>query len=400
MVSSLDRTKGPRRCRWQYAFLLLFVLVLSLLNSVSIANDLGPWYQSSIGRAILGDLERSHDPPTGKDGPDEEEDDDDDDDLSSMDMNMTNRSINFIQRSYYKAIDDSRWADSNFPPQLKVCNISHLKFNQSKVYRPSSPIALHHKDGTIDAVYGPLLTKCGTTTVKKLLNTVANDTMYYLNYPKDVNDKIVQRNIFFTFLRHPLDRILAGYHQVERLLRSYPDRYVPWVKRNKISWWNSSCIDTTYGEKLGNGPTRLVCTATEPASDFQARFARLDAFLDDQLRVGFFDQHTTPMASLISSSEVFKRANTILYFNLDHIEEFSKAFSKRYNRPMYNTEAKLMSRNIGAVHQYKWIVTWDEVMEKRGTEPLAQEVLRKLCLLYRHDVECFPYRVPECDPFY
>jgi hypothetical protein len=371
--------------RWQYLVLLIFIPICVMVNTyfmvqqTSIFDDIHKEIDDGISQVSLTeDISR----------------------MTTTNDDSTASSINFVSSSGYGTITDPRWANSNFPRPLQICNITKLKFDESKLYQISNPIALYHRDASINVAYGPLLTKCGTTTVKEMLSYISNSTLYYANFPREIPTKKIRKNIYFSFLRHPLDRILAGHHQVERLLREHPMQFSVFHQKFHLTWWNTSCIEDSGYSDASENP--FICTGTKPASDFQARFGRLNSFLDDQIRVGFFDQHTTPMVSLIATNDIFRRNASVYYFNLDDIARFSHALSSMYNRPVYDAKGKQrMSRTTGSkVHHYKWIVTWDEILKEAKTESLAQEVLRKLCTLYRQDVECFPFQVQECDPYF
>ena len=273
---------------------------------------------------------------------------------------------------------------------------------------------LLHRDESLDIAYAPYLTKCGSTTMKDILNDLSNHTMYYVNRPP-VSDEILRQYTFLSFLRHPIDRALSGYHQLERVLRlGYLDKM---IEKYNLRWWNTSCIDSPYGLSTTK-KQKYECTATRPSKTLSARLSRLNAFLDELIRLGSFDQHTAPLTMLMQRNPV-KRVvpNTrSFYFNLDDITAVHQALSRHYNRP-YTPVGPKMSRSESLIaQQYTWIVTWKELLDEanitsstftsssrhtsNNPPSLAGTVLQKLCEFYRHDVECLPFEVPECRPYY
>jgi len=96
-------------------------------------------------------------------------------------------------------------------PKIDICNVSELSFNISKMSLKSISGAFIPKNGRI--AYAPFMTKCSSTT---LINEIKYSTD---NAPdissEDLGEEELHRYAFFSVLSHPLERALAGIHQIE-----------------------------------------------------------------------------------------------------------------------------------------------------------------------------------------
>jgi len=100
----------------------------------------------------------------------------------------------------------------DFPPSISVCNVTALSFDKEKVVLTSQSMAHIPSSGTKYA-YGPWITKCGSTSLIQSLK-YATDDASPLNV-ETTSKEIFDQYQFLSVLRHPMDRALAGFHQVE-----------------------------------------------------------------------------------------------------------------------------------------------------------------------------------------
>jgi len=222
--------------------------------------------------------------------------------------------------------------------------------------------------------------------------------------------------VFMSYLRHPLDRFLAGYHEMERFLR------LGWISalvRNHTSWWNFNCLNTTWPQ-LPPQPNKpeMRCNGTAKSNSVATRLKRLITFLEVTQRFGFLDQHYAPLTYLIKENPVYQDGADVRFFDLRNasavFDRVRKHFLKQFNVskvPSERLSKGPMARNVDAKTRAKWpwIVEWGELKglatgaseDGRGASvegALAKRALRLMCDLYRADVVCFgaSFPVPEC----
>ena len=116
--------------------------------------------------------------------------------------------------------------------------------------------------------------------------------------------------------------------------------------------------------------------------------------MDELDEKGFWDQHITPVTYLISKNKLRHRAT---YYDLHSLDNVTYALEEISGKP--KRSFSLMKRgdeNDGM----DWIVKWNELvnMTASGNE-LAKLAVMKLCTLYRNDVQCLPYDIPECKEY-
>ena len=108
---------------------------------------------------------------------------------------------------------------------------------------------------------------------------------------------------------------------------------------------------------------------------------RLLDFLDEIEAIGFYDQHITPLTSLMASSPVQKA--TSLIFDIGRMQDVGRVLGEHTGNSWQPTEALLTSMSTNKVQgqdEMQWIVKWKELVESKL--PVAAKALRKLCDLY------------------
>jgi len=225
-----------------------------------------------------------------------------------------------------------------------------------------------------------------------------------LGYPADIarntNEEALEKYVFFSILRHPMKRALAGFHQVEVFLMM--NWYGAQIDKIGLKWWNQSCIDLSDATWV-NTDTDHLCLGSEPQSDDMTRIGRLVAFLDDIVTFGFHDQHVMPMTYQISVNPLFTKLKTEWkprFFDIDSLNDVIGNLSKAVG-VTYSKSSPTMKRD-----DFPWVVRWEELTKWASLESndtngnrsiLAKSAIRKLCTLYQNDVNCLPYNVPECE---
>jgi len=289
------------------------------------------------------------------------------------------------------------------PDRLKICNLATLDFDETKMI---GNIDLSYRifDHSSKLAYGPQITKTGSTSSKKaqkyMLNVTDNDILKPDNWgPFD------QYN-FYTFIRNPVERFLAGFHQIEVFWR------MNWFSSNidkfELQWWNQSC-----GAK-GNSSYEVLdkkhlCTGSEPQLNVAVRIGRLNAFLDDIARVGYFDQHIMPITYQFFSNPLFQEKSQDLHpsiFDVHSMDELGDSLSAviRGHKLSQREKFRYVERNkiVGMDDAMPWVMSWKELKkvasekDNNAEARLAKAVIEKICILYEHDVRCLPYDIPEC----
>lgn len=106
------------------------------------------------------------------------------------------------------------------PKPLVICNVSDISFNVSQMRMPFGqpyirlfpPVIPDHQLGI---AYAPLITKCGSTAAGNMISRITGVEKDQSKTVKEASK--LHDYTYVTFLRHPLKRALAGYHQVRNI---------------------------------------------------------------------------------------------------------------------------------------------------------------------------------------
>jgi len=270
-------------------------------------------------------------------------------------------------------------------PTLKVCNVkSHeLQFDESKMVLEQIYRAYIPKNSSI--AYAPWMTKCSSTSLR---NAIKYSTDNAADISLDnLNEDKLDDYTFFSVLRHPLERALAGIHQLEVFWR------MSWIgvpiEKFNLTWWNKTCLNSTWGPQPENYP----CTGSNIETTTERRLQRLNDVLDELNVKGFWDQHIAPMTYLMSTNKVGAHS---LYFDISLVDNITKIIAQAAGKEVQkvNPDSKMSrgDKNDGM----DWIFRWKELVDLVPQYKLAQAAVEKLCHLYQQDIECLPYDVPEC----
>jgi len=277
--------------------------------------------------------------------------------------------------------------ETMFPPSISVCNASALSFDKSKMVLDNVSSEYIPTNGTKYA-YAPWITKSGSSSMVHALKYASENDGPSLNVEQNSMEEIIARYDFLSVLRHPMERALAGFHQVEIFwLMNWID--IP-IDKFGLSWFNKTCLNSTWGSEKKKAERKYQCKGDEPKTTTQRRLRRLNDFLDEIEKKGFWDQHITPMSYIIASNKFHHHAR---YFDIQHIDNLTDIIATSAGKP--KETFGLMKR--GNYRGADWIVKWKELVTLSTDYELARLAVGKLCRLYRNDITCLPYNVPECD---
>jgi len=274
------------------------------------------------------------------------------------------------------------------PLALSTCSLSSVSVNNSRLYQMSSP-AMFVPPHPLHVAYGPWLTKCGSSSATKLIHQVTN-TSHIGTCGKLVMSPYMYHNYtFISFVRHPLDRALAGYHQMEVFYQ------FGWLKavipRFGLTWWDSHCLNSTFG--VASFKRGHTCSGSVPNNSRDTVLRRLVGYLEEVDRIGFFDQHLTPMSWLLATHPVATSPRAFV-FDMKAMHNVSKVLSTFTGHTWYGIREK---KRDTTKDNLPWAISWKELVIESATSPMALRAVELLCRLYRDDIMCLPYDVPECE---
>lgn len=193
-------------------------------------------------------------------------------------------------------------------------------------------------------------------------------------------------------LRHPIQRFLAGYHQV------YVFYQMGWLRfPNKwgITFWNKTCFNTTWGVPAGIGPKlRYPCTGTAPNHN---KTALLEAFVDEVERIGFFDDHFAPLTLQMRRMDQIVPINNVVAVDIASMDSVFGNISAMLHpvtlEDQYRPKKKHRMKEVSDATP--WIFKLNELEELAGADPGVAALLIRICKLFVNDFVCLPYAMPE-----
>ena len=278
------------------------------------------------------------------------------------------------------------------PPAIDICNVDDLTFDESKMTMAKERIYRSYIPVKGSYAYGPWITKAGSTSIKQSL-LHASGKLNRRPLPMDsMSEEDLDRYHFISFLRHPLERALAGFHMVEFFWnKNWIDAE---IDKRQLTWWNKTCLNSTRGNDEVEVVLNKPCQGSVPRTTTERRLRRLNDFLDDVHQKGFWDQHITPMTYLIATNGARSRAR---YYDIEYIDDLTDIIVKSAGVVEVGKRFHHMQR--GSVDDgMDWVVRWKELVGWAPKYELARAAIEKLCQLYHTDVACLPYDVPECEP--
>lgn len=274
-----------------------------------------------------------------------------------------------------------------FPPSIDVCDATktNLSFDEGKMVLKHLSTSHIPTNGTRFA-YGPWITKSGSTTMQKTLKQASDEAP---SLDVDVlSDETLDQYEFLSVLRHPMERALAGFHQVEVFwLMNWIDGP---IDRLGLRWWNETCLSSLWGAET-KAAGKFQCRGSKPETTVERRLQRLNNFLEELDEKGFWDEHIAPISYILSKNRLTGRAK---YFDIKHIDQVTGLIAASAGKP--NATMSSMKRGHSDSGM-DWVVRWKELVELSPDFELARSAIKKLCRLYRSDIECLPYDVSECN---
>lgn len=273
-----------------------------------------------------------------------------------------------------------------FPPTMDICNVTQLTFNYSRMTMEAKDISRAHIPANGSYAYGPWITKSGSTSMVKSLQYASND-LGSLSID-GMSEESLNRYHFISVLRHPLERALAGFHQVELFWNKNWINHT--IHKKQLRWWNKTCLNSTWTPL-----TKVIqynpCRGSDPKTTTERRLKRLNDFLDEIEEKGFWDQHVMPMTYLIATNRARQRAR---YFDIKYVNTLTTILAQSAGKEQF-FEFLYMQRG-GMNNGMDWVIRWKELVDLAPKFELANSAIEKLCHLYQNDVACLPYDVPEC----
>ena len=322
---------------------------------------------------------------------------------------------------------------------VAVCNVTRPTSLVPRSIR-AEDLGRVQTNGVLSLGYVPRLRKCGSATLDAALDVV-------FGKPSKHNGTLscrpgrarcsttgphegtradlfaLRKSILFTVTRHPLDKALAGFHMVEIFLR------MGWltgrIRSLQLSWWNVSCIDAPNGTLVYNREGPHTCLGRPGAGTADPRFNRLHAFLDDIMRVGYFDEHIFPITQMLYLSKSARRAagdwmaidianhSALTGLLSEHAGVMTRGSSlfgtavgvladpgtAEVDRSGTHQTHHPMSRGATGNPAMPWAIRLDELVRHAQRDPTAAAALNKLCCVYSADLECMraTYPAPYCD---
>jgi hypothetical protein len=283
----------------------------------------------------------------------------------------------------------TRLVDALTPLAIKTCRATDIHFNHSRMHHISSP-AMAVSQTYLQIGYGPWITKGGSSSAVDMLTEVTGEKVIATEI---FTQALLDSYTFISFIRNPVERALAGYHQMEIFyVMGWLDRT---VKLNGIKWWDRNCLDTTYGFPLTRS---MNCSGSVPDSSDRTVLRRFVDYLEEIERVGFYDQHQTPISYLMATSSVVVSPRSF-YFDIKSMfkveERLTEMTGKKWNRLVKKSREKPDRKAM------PWSLSWKQLVGMQENSDtiaagLATKAINLVCELYRNDVECLPYTIPEC----
>lgn len=267
-------------------------------------------------------------------------------------------------------------------PKLDVCDVRELSFNGPKMLLKHVNHGFIPKNGSI--AYSPFMTKCSSTTL-------INGIKYATDDAPDVGAEVLSEEElrhydFFSVLRHPMERALAGIHQVEIFW------IMNWIsgpiEEYNLTWWDKTCLNSTWGE---NTIRKHPCKGSPRETTTERRLQRLNDLLDEVEEKGFWDQHIAPMTYLIATDKFSMRSS---FFDIAYVNNLTSIIAQNAGKKVKYPETK-MKRGDPSSGQ-DWVFKWKDLVTLMPHHELAKSAVAKLCNLYQNDVKCLTYDVPEC----
>jgi hypothetical protein len=252
---------------------------------------------------------------------------------------------------------------------------------------------------------------------------------------------MVNETILFSFVTHPLKRAMAAYGEAEAGF------YMGWlddlIKFHNLTWWRGHCngVLQTHNKKkvtYGQGKTYNCNNFTSSSAaaavvlpPWEVKLRRANAFMSEVIRVGFWEQHQASQVALMARSRIFPMPggvnNNVYLIELspEAVKQTVRLLDRTVNNTNYKEYILNVAFNDSGTERNKIDKMQDEVYDsqKQALSPkalffsrvlrmskgmgvpkhnqilkqLAGELISKLCYLYRLDVTCLGFHLPECE---
>lgn len=250
----------------------------------------------------------------------------------------------------------------------------------------------------------PGIRKCASTELTHFFKHAVKNRAYLVQDHRDQpgddgNTTLVAKGVFsFTVVRDPLERFLAGVHQLYTMFR------MGWLgtllRRTGAQYWKGVCFNSTFG--ANHTYIHLRCT-----NGYSHPVDLIDGVLDDIDRIGFFDEHIVPMSHTIAVSTAFRKESSLL-FDIGDVSRIESGlnrvlYSKTNRSNAYRIPvARRMARTDPAHEKHPWVISASDLLKLAiNSTSKARHVVQRFCKIYETEYECLPYTRPRmCGPLF
>jgi hypothetical protein len=292
----------------------------------------------------------------------------------------------------------TRVVEALSPLTISTCDVQKIRFIRSRFLRIANPSIYSGPEPHVPGLrvgYAPWITKGGSSSARNLLNSVLGvNSSDRGSVTSTLTLDMLHKMVFLSYVRNPVERALAGYHQMELFFQS------GWLDNDielyGLQWWKHHCPNTTLGRS--NSIYSCGYTDTDRSSTEHA-LLRLLVYFNEVSSLGFYDQHITPMTYLLATNPVSGSSRSLL-FDVSSMSKVAQVLTGFTNQQWDGT---VVNHRTGLDKaKYPWMFTWKDLVrishgDDSATATLASRAVLIICELYRDDIGCFPYTVSECN---
>ncbi|EGB02932.1 hypothetical protein AURANDRAFT_68435, partial [Aureococcus anophagefferens] len=220
-----------------------------------------------------------------------------------------------------------------------------------------------------DVVVGPLPCKTGSTTLRDFV--IDRRGGVEIKGLDAFRAAAARGAALYSSARHPVERFVSGYRQLDVFYK------MGWIQK---SWFTGACR-LTWPEDWCEPSYALRAGAERPglASDVATQYRRLERFVADVERCGFFNKHIMPMA--LSFNQGLDMRDYDFLRTDDLAADLAAALP--------GAGAAGVAMRTGGSRWAKRMAA-DAADARSPHRALARSLLARICDLVRVDLDCFP----------
>ena len=220
-----------------------------------------------------------------------------------------------------------------------------------------------------DVVVGPLPCKTGSTTLRDFV--IDRRGGVEIKGLDAFRAAAARGAAFYSSARHPVERFVSGYRQLDTFYK------MGWIQK---SWFKGACR-LAWPEDWCEPSYALRAGAERPglAADVGTQYRRLERFVADVERCGFFNKHIMPMA--LSFNQGLDMRDYDFLRTDDLAADLAAALP--------GAGAAGVAMRTGGSRWAKRMAA-DAGDARSPHRALARSLLARICDLVRVDLDCFP----------